>query len=135
MVESEDIRIAFEDKEAYEKLTTFKGSPLYNKQFSDVFMLALAIGFQNNKGKKLSKRIPNIHLSALDREDRWLINSVAIAKEKDIDILLEPKKIFGIAEEYANWGVKVLFKEIMNNSVDYDKVLEEEMRNILSSKK
>ncbi len=134
MVESEDIRLAFEDKEDYDKLTS-KSSPFWGKQFREVFMLALAIGFINNKRKKLTKRIPNIHSIALNREEKWLINCVAVSTEKNIEVLLDPKKVFLIVEEYANWGIKVLLKEIMEETADYDKVLEGQLRKVISKSK
>lgn len=123
--------LAYEDVKDYEKLTKDRISPLYGKEYRDIFMLAMAIGYLHAKPTQLKKRIPNIPLRGFSSQEKWLMRAIAIAKERKLEVLFEPKNIFYLAEEYANAGIKILVSEVFDNLGTYDKILEADLRKLI----
>ena|SRR3989338_2719932 len=123
--------LAYEDVKDYEKLTKDSVSPFSGKEYRDVFMLALSIGYARSKPLPLKKRNPNIPLRAFSTQEKWLMRALAISKEDSLEILFEPKKIYYLAEEYANAGIKLLVAEVFENLRSYDKVLEAELKKLI----
>lgn len=120
--------LAYEDVKDYEKLTKDSVSPFHGKEYRDIFMLALSIGYSRSKPSPLKKRNPNVPLRAFTLQEKWLMRAVAISKEGNMEILFEPKKLYQLIEEYANAGIKLLVAEVFENIRSYDKILEAELK-------
>ncbi len=80
----------------------------------DQFIYAMAVGFKNNKKKKLQKKDWFFRTSNLKKEDRVLIDAVALSYKKDPEILLNKKDVYSIAQEYAKGGI-----EFLNEQIEY----------------
>lgn len=128
-MENEEPRdLCYENKELYEKLTREKGSPFFGREYREIFMVAMALGFKNKSMIPLKKKIPQIPLRAFSTEEKWVIKFIAIKEEKNIEILSNLKKAYNIAEEYANGGLKILSEMVFAHTTNFDEVLEEELR-------
>lgn len=84
------------------------------KTFKDVFMFAAFLGFN----KRVRQKLPpgnrkTIRLEVFTREDRDLIQAIAIADSGSIDILRNFSEIVVIVEEYANAGIYDLQAELL----------------------
>lgn len=107
-----ELRYAQENRSKYRTLTEDDLSPFYGTTFKDIFLYAAAYGFRNGMRQTLVKGQANIPISALSKEDIWLLKSIAIADSKSLDILNTEKEMYEIAEEYANGALKAIYLEI-----------------------
>jgi len=77
-----------------------------------VFLLALALGFENGRPKPIKKRLSGgfLRREQFNEEEEALIRSIAITHTKGLDILKKENfaKIYEIMEEYANAGFPIL---------------------------
>lgn len=100
------------EKKIYERLreeeALFRGAEL-----KDIFMMAMALGFREGKRNKLDKKESGglIRFSYLNDIDKSIIQSVAVATDKQLDVLVDKKKVYSIAEEYASGGIRLLENE------------------------
>lgn len=83
----------------------------------EVFLYAMAIGYHNSLSIPLSKKRGSIPSRLLLEEEQWLIKSLAIAKEKNLEVLFNISKVVQIAEEYANGGIDHLYDSIIGPHV------------------
>lgn len=126
MNKAEDYKIlnvskkAFEDYKKISQISSFKNiSGLQNKHF---FILAMALGFKNDKyepfepGERHSGGYCRVE--TLSSEDKSVIKAISISKNKDINLLIDPKIQYQIAESYANAGIKIL-KNLVNEAGDF----------------
>lgn len=112
------------DKEKYEKLR--EESIFKEKDNKDLFIFAMAYGYTKNVCKTLESKEGYVRTEYLKSEDWALIDSLVIDKGS-IDMLGNPEKIFQLAEQYANAGIKLLNEKI--NSIQFgsfDKYLEKD---------
>lgn len=87
---------------------TDKGSMFYNKRQIDIFLLAMAIGKEQNNREKVTLHSDSIRRDALTEKEVWMMCSVVLAECSDLTALAEPREIFKICEEYANGGIQTL---------------------------
>lgn len=126
-----------EDKrDKYKQLVEDKYSPFHDKQLKDVFMCAFALGYKNKKKEAVKKRRPDIRFESLDASEKWILISVAITELGNIDSLLEEKnqrKVWEIAEEYANGGIAALHELVFKTGYEgiSVKAIESELREAL----
>lgn len=91
--------------------------PLSGVKLSNLFGLALSIGYANNSREKISsfKDLSN----PVNFEDYLMpmIESIAIQEStKDIKILNdESKEIYAVSQEYANAGIDLLLEDYVEN--------------------
>ena len=117
------------------KLVQNKLSPFYKKTMKQVFMYAMGIGFRNEKRMPLKKRTGVIPLRTLSDADLALIKAIAITEKKNVDVLFGEniKKMFQIAEEYANGGINLLYYQVFGDEPgDPDRKMEQHLRDIRS---
>lgn len=108
-----NLRYADADGEKYRKLTQDSLSPFHGTDFKDVFVYAVAYGYQNGlRNTEIERPQPNIPLSAMRDEDLWLLKAVAIAEVGSLDILRNPKEAYKLTEEYANGAIGTLYLEV-----------------------
>ncbi len=100
----------------FKELIDEKRSPFFSKDFKDVFIFALSIGFIMNRKKELKRKKDIADIDVFNDNQLNLIKTIAIANEKNIKILLDEKKILTIAEEFANSGIYVIYELIMNSN-------------------
>jgi hypothetical protein len=116
------------DKELYDKLLEEKSSPISRKkgfENKDIFLLALAMGYRENvTPSKLKKKIGYILVKYFSQEEMAILYALAVEKE-GLDIVKEPKKVFQIAEEYANLGLNILYEKVNSGELgSFTKLLE-----------
>lgn len=103
----ESKHVKYKDLADYEIFKT-KDAPM-----KEVFLYAMAIGYHNNVSIPLSKKKGSIPSRLLLEEEEWLIKSLAIAKEKNLEVLFDIGKVIQIAEENANGGIDILYDTII----------------------
>ena len=101
--------VDIEDRNLYDEIEIFK-----TKSRKEQFLLAMTIGFKD--GAKLKLKSPDgfFLLKDLNQEDEALINAVAIKESDNIEVLLDKKKVYNIAEQYAHAGVRILHDKIIS---------------------
>jgi len=97
------------------------------KTMKSVFLYAMAIGFYKKLKIPLKKKknsIPSSSISEPDEKwtkERWLLNAIALTETEDINIILDGEKVAHIAEEYANYGIDILYDVFKNPHKNYPK--------------
>jgi hypothetical protein len=86
-----------------------------DKENTDIFLFAMALGVKNKEKKKLVAPYPVINCTGFDSKARALITSVAIS-EKGIEVISDRNEIRRIAEEYANAGFAELDRIVKGKS-------------------
>ncbi|MBK4743766.1 MULTISPECIES: DNA phosphorothioation-associated protein 4 [Bacillus cereus group] len=115
------IKRSSDKEDIYKSLT--EGDYKVFKTMKDVFLFAASIGYQENKREVLNKVDGEIPWSVFRGDtDTAFIDSIAIAETKDIRILLSDEetydKKFKILEEYANYGMNILRRKIIESPGD-----------------
>jgi len=83
----------------------------------DLFLASACVGAKNNNFEKLSGPTHNPFSGETfdPKIDIPILLALAFKKEKDVEILLEPKKVIEIAQGWANGGIEILKDEILGN--------------------
>ena len=119
-----DVAYDKNDQEFYASLVAEDSSSIFkNRTRVDVFMYAMALGFNAKKRLPLEKKAANLNPSAISGDMRWLMRSVAVADTEDLDIIIKDHhtKVIEIAEEYANAGIKILREMIERSTLESEK--------------
>lgn len=130
----------FVDEKAHKlfrDLVDTKGSPFYKKDLKDVFIFSMALAFKLGKRKPLGKKKDIADISVFTESQLLLIKSVAVATENNLEVLLDEKKKFEIAEEYANAGIYVLHEIIFESKENIDnaiRALDKKISNLVKIK-
>jgi len=118
-------------KEIYDNLlkdVMFKGMHL-----KDIFLFAMALGFYKKRRKNLPRGKLDI-IRTIDFESKEnIINSIVIISEGNLNILVDKKRVYEIAEEYANGGIELLNKMILKQESHGtpSKIIENELLEIV----
>ncbi|TRZ49256.1 MAG: hypothetical protein D4S01_08990, partial [Dehalococcoidia bacterium] len=105
-----------------------KDSPFAGCQSKTVFFAAMILGYKNGTKIELDKRKEYVREEYLTDEDLTIIKSIAIAETGNLKILLDKKKVFAIAEEYATGGISLLFQNVFGEEYgSYTKKLESKL--------
>lgn len=104
-----DLAVEKEKRDRYKELTDEdSGSPFAGQQMSKVFMMSLGIGYDQGLQKSLDSRSGSIPWSALNKNEQWVIKSVAVKEADDAEILKDGSQIAQIVQEYANGGFEYI---------------------------
>jgi len=96
-----------EDRKDYERLLD-RDSPFKEKENKDLFIMAMAVGYAEGNKTRLKKREGFFRESYLEDRDRAIICALAVAEKGNLNVLLDKRDVFSIAEEYAAGGIKLL---------------------------
>lgn len=111
------------DREIYERLK--KTSFFEGKDNKDIFLMALAWGFHNGQSSPITNKETFFLLNTLEDHERSIIHAIAVYKKDDVEILLNKKEVYNIAQEYGSAGVRLLDEMISDKEeADFVKRLE-----------
>lgn len=101
-----------------------------NTHRKDQFFVAMALGYNMGKKLKLEKRKEFFLTQFLNEQDLTLLYALAIDETNDINVVEDLDKVYGIAEEYANAGIRKLYtmekdSAIENFSKRFEKVMKQ----------
>lgn len=123
-------------KKYYQKIAEsrfFKGE----KELTHSLNVAIAasIGYKRNKFKPLEsvEWISRVEYVEKDTKMKTFFQSLAVAREKSLDVLLDDEKVYEIAEAYANGGIIHLFNLFTGaeGSGDFDKEMESQINDVM----
>lgn len=123
------------DRELYKKM---KKEPFFHgKVNKDLFLYCMGVGFQNNdRNDQFNKKDGFFLVKDMVPADEALIYALAIHEEGTTDVLLNIKKVYQIAEEYAHAGVLIISKKIDTSSFGtYEKDAEQTAVRLLKEMK
>ena len=91
--------------------------------YKDVFLLAACIGLCQGQKKPLEEAVESIELQAFGGPvEQSLLNAVALQDQKDLKILFSDEvstdKCLSIIEDYANAGLELLAKRVLESPGD-----------------
>jgi len=111
MEEPSLIHIEKANKSLFENIELFHTAEK-ERDYKDQFIFAMAVGFRYDEKEPIKTKKWFFRSSYLKKEDKNLINALALAHFNDPEKLLNIKEVFEIAEEYANGGIIYLNKQI-----------------------
>jgi len=122
-----------EDRPYYQKALEENIINFKNRNQKEQFLLAMAIGFENDQKRELKTRDGFFFSNYLGSEDKTLINALAIHVHGSSDILANEKDVFDIAEQYASAGIRILADSIDKVQFGkFDKIFEKDLLEILN---
>jgi hypothetical protein len=122
------INVGKRDKKDFDILREDKSSFFYGRDHKEVFLMAMVFGFLNNSSKSLGEKHSGGHcrVETLNETDITLIKALAVKKTGSLDVLLDLKEVYSIAEQYATGGISYLKNDIFSKQHgDYSKRLAE----------
>lgn len=122
------INVGKRDKKDFDLLREDKNSFFYHREHKEIFIMAMVYGFLNNSPKTLGEKHEGGHcrVETLNETDITLIKALAVKKTGNLDVLLDLKEVYSIAEQYATGGISYLKNEIFGKQHgSYQKRLEE----------
>lgn len=127
--EPDRLYIQTSDIEDYDRLKE-KDSQLAGKENKDLFMMAMCIGFHEGSPVELGKSSKEgfVRIEYLKERDKSIMKAIAVAKDGSLDVLLDKRKVYSIAEQYAAGGIKLLKDKIFSGGYgSFSKKLESEL--------
>lgn len=108
------------NEKTYEKLVKRGIDQIQDHPFEtkkDLFVLAACVGAKLNRYKELSSEKHNAFNGETfnSRIDVPILQALAYKKEKDVEALLEPKRVLEIAQGWANGGIDEVHNAILNH--------------------
>ena len=92
-----------------------KDSPLVGYDYKHIFMLALTIGFVEGRRAELESRKEELtRIEYLDDKEKSIIKAIAVIETGGLEVLLDKKKVYAVAEEYAAGGIKLLIQKVFS---------------------
>ena len=120
------INISKKDRELYESLKEV--SVFKDMSRKDQFLLTMATGFKNESKRGLDTKDGFFLAKDMGPEDRALIGAVAVFDQGDVSVLSDKKKAWGIAEQYAHAGVRLLLSKVQSSQWEtFPKLFEQEV--------
>lgn len=108
-----DVTIERSKRELYEELRTTEDSPFYDVELRNLFLIALGYGRQKAGRTELDGEshalFGRVQLSG---EQLWILKSVAVKETRDPDVLRDERRVYTIAQEYANSGIEKLHGKV-----------------------
>ncbi len=124
------INVGKKDKKDFDLLREDKSSFFYGREHKEIFLMAIVYGFMNNNSKALGEKHQGGHcrVETLNETDMTLIKAIAVKKTGGLDVLLNLKEVYSIAEQYAAGGISYLKNDIFSKQHgDYTKRFEERL--------
>jgi len=122
------INVESKKKKDFDLLKEDRTSFFYGKDHKDVFLMAMVYGFINNSINPLGEKHSGGHcrVETLNERDITLIKALAVKKTGSLEVLLDLKEAYSIAEQYANGGISYLKSDVFSKQYGhYTKRLEE----------
>ena len=113
MSERADANIDKEKVYMYNALTTEEHSIFYKRHTSDVFVAAAAIGFHDRQSEKLKpgNRYGLFIVNNMSKNSPgyWILKAIGVS-QLGIDSLKNLSEVVNVCQDYANYGIEVLYK-------------------------
>ena len=106
------------DKESLFKELT-DGDDAIFETYKDLMVCAACIGFSHGSRKPFDRSLEPIAWNIFNGQtDAAIVNAIALAEEKELDVLLETEDAFDrkltIFEEYANAGLEMIKQRVLD---------------------
>lgn len=105
-----------------------KDSPFANSQNKDIFLAAMVVGYHEGGRIELRNKEGYFRTEYLTDEERALIRAIAVATERNLNVVLDEQRVYSIAEEYATGGISILKAKVFSGEYgSYAKKLESDL--------
>lgn len=126
--EPDRLNIEQSDREKYYNRLLKRDSPFAGRENKNLFIMAMVTGFREGARVKLRKKEGFVRTEYLSPNEKSIIKAIAVATEGSLDVLLDKRKVYSIAEEYAASGIKLLKDKVFSHEYgSYIKKLESEL--------
>jgi hypothetical protein len=106
-----DVRIERETRDMYEALQEDEASPYQGAQLMQIFLNAAAVGSDQGLRQPLEGETRALfNVSSLADKDHTLLRSIAWKETEDEEIYYNHKRMLRIASEFANGGIRHLYR-------------------------
>jgi len=113
-----------DNESIYNNLKKVSGSFFYQKEMTNIFITAMAIGFLRNNPIAIKSPSNSIPTAVFTKQEKWMMIAVYMAtKRAKVDALYEPDDILKTSEEFANGGIK--YVDLIYKGGSFDDPLEQ----------
>lgn len=93
--------------------------------------MSMLMGFKEGGTLELDQKEGYVRTEYLNDEEQALIKTIAVANEGTLNVLIDKKKVYDIAEQYAAYGIRLLHDTVLSGEYGtYAKKLESELLQI-----
>ena len=112
MKEKKIDRVTWDNLEDYQQLKEISFFKNNKSENADIFIISMALGFSKNLKIPLKRggKRGAARLDYFKDSDITLMKALAVKEAGTADILLDPEKVYKMAEEYAKGGNQILKK-------------------------
>ncbi len=110
-------------KEIWDPLVSNESEMSIFNSYKDLFLLAVCIGFANDERKPLtdSGKEGEIFWEYLSEENKMAIDAIVLSTTSDLRLLIDSDEKFlkqkiDMAQEFANGGIEIIKKEVLEQS-------------------
>lgn len=116
---SREIGVDPDKHSMYKDLETKPNSPFYEEELVDIWLFTVGYGREHGEREPLpGNKKWMVRMTSLSDDAEWIVKSVAIKETGTTDVLQDGKRVFTIAQEYANVGIELLHDEVTNPDSD-----------------
>jgi hypothetical protein len=114
-----DIGVEASKHSKFKDLQDEEESPFYNAELRDIFMFTVGYGREKAGPVELEGDTKwMLSRPALTDEQEWVLKAVAVKHENDIGVLRDEKKVYQIAQKYANGSIDKLHSRVFGPDDD-----------------
>jgi hypothetical protein len=113
-----DVHIDREQHEMFTELQETEESPFYGATNHDLFVFTVGYGMKYTVPKNTEDELAFFGRHQLSEMQQTVIEAVAIKEERDVRVLRDKRRVYEIAEEYANAGVEKLYGRVFGPEDD-----------------
>ena len=114
-----DIGVEASKHSLFKDLEEKEESPFYGAELRDIFIFT--VGYGRDKAGPVELQGDTkwmLTRPALSDEQEWVLKSVAVEHEKDVGVLRDERKVYQIAQKYANGGIDKLHSRVFGPDDD-----------------
>jgi hypothetical protein len=113
-----DVHIDSDKYDMFDELQNSSESPFYETENHDLFVFAVGYGRKYSMPQNTEEEHAFFGRSRLSSTQEAVIEAVAIAEERDVHVLKDQRRVYEIAERYANAGVEELYGRVFGPKDD-----------------
>lgn len=114
-----DVHVDDERYEMFTELQESEDSPFHQADNHDLFMFAVGYGRQNAMPEKIkNEEHAFFGRSQLSEDQEAVIEAVAVEEERSVHVLRDQRRVYEIAEQYANSGINELYGRVFGPEDD-----------------
>lgn len=121
------------EKAWWSKYGELRKEDVFEGKHMNTFRTALVIGFHEGVRTPLGPKKDLVVMQNIGEKEIALMKAIAIKEAGNLEVLLDLQRVFAIAEEYANTGIRTLWSEMKRGPGSLSQKLADMLLDIVKS--